>query len=341
VCGDLTIWKGSESTNLVTVAVTKIVAEVLDKWGYAGVFTMISGTGKEIGEKLTHDDRLKLISFTGSTAVGRRISSVVHSRFGRTILELGGNNAIVVLDDADLQMALTASVFAAVGTCGQRCTSLRRLILHEKIYDQFLSRLVKAYETVKIGDPFDSSTLCGPLHSKGQVKQYLDGLEEIKKQGGKVIYGGAVYDKFEENNQSNLKGGNYVLPTIVEIDSKAECTKHELFCPVLYVMKCSSVEDAIKINNSVPQGLSSGMFSNNMQNMFKWIGPNGSDCGLVNVNVGTSGAEIGGAFGGEKETGGGRESGGEAWRQYMRQTTCTVNYGTKIKLSQGVKFPHF
>jgi aldehyde dehydrogenase family 7 member A1 len=340
ICGDLTIWKGATSTSLVTIAVTKIFAEVLNKWGFNGVFTMVSGPGNTVGEKLINDERLKLISFTGSTAIGKRISTVVHSRFGRTILELGGNNAVVVMDDADLNMALQSVVFAAVGTCGQRCTSLRRLILHEKIYDDFVAKLVKAYETIKIGDSFDPETLCGPLHSKSQVKEYLEGLEEIKKQGGKIIYGGKVYDNFNKNEE-HLRGGNFVQPTIVEIDWKAEIVKTELFCPILYVLKFSDLDEGIKINNSVPQGLSSGMFSSNVQNLFRWTGPNGSDCGLVNFNVGTSGAEIGGAFGGEKETGGGRESGGESWRQYMRQTTCTVNYGKTVRLAQGVKFPHF
>jgi aldehyde dehydrogenase family 7 protein A1 len=340
VCGDLTIWKGATSTSLVSLAVTRIFAEVLEKWGFQGVFTMVAGPGSTVGEKLINDERLKLISFTGSTSVGKRISTVVHSRFGRTILELGGNNALVVMDDADMNMALPAAVFAGVGTCGQRCTSLRRLILHEKIYDDFVEKLCKAYATIKVGDPFDSNTLCGPLHSKPQIKEFLEGLEEIKKQGGKVLFGGKVYDSFT-SEESDLKGGNYVTPTIVEIDWKAEIVKTELFVPILYVLKCTSFDEAVKINNSVPQGLSSGMFSKSVQNCFKWTGPNGSDCGIVNVNVGTSGAEIGGAFGGEKETGGGRESGGEAWRQYMRQTTCTVNYGNTIRLAQGVKFPHF
>jgi aldehyde dehydrogenase family 7 protein A1 len=340
VCGDLTIWKGASSTSLVSIAVSKIFIEVLEKWGFNSVFTMICGPGSTVGEKLIHDERLKLISFTGSTNIGKRISSVVHSRFGRTILELGGNNALVVMDDADTNMALVAAVFGAVGTCGQRCTSLRRLILHENIYDAFVDRLKKAYATIKIGDPLNSETLIGPLHGKSQIKEYFDGLEEIKKQGGKIIYGAKLYDGFTAE-EDYLRGGNFVVPTIVEIDSRADIVKTELFCPILYVIKCSSLDDAIKINNSVPQGLSSGLFSKNMQNLFKWTGPNGSDCGLVNFNVGTSGAEIGGAFGGEKETGGGRESGGEAWRQYMRQTTCTVNYGNTIKLAQGVKFPHF
>jgi aldehyde dehydrogenase family 7 protein A1 len=341
ICGDLTIWKGATTTSLVSIAVTKVILEVLEKWGFSGVFTMIAGPGSTVGEKIINDERLKLISFTGSTGVGKRISSVVHSRFGRTILELGGNNALVVMEDADLDMALRAAVFAAVGTCGQRCTSLRRLILHEKVYDEFVNKLKKAYETIRIGDPLnDKDTLCGPLHTKSQIKEYLDGLETIKKQGGNILYGGKLFDKFDKDQQ-NLTRGNYVYPTLVEIDWKAEIVKTELFCPILYLLKCNSLEEAININNSVPQGLSSGMFSKNIQNVFRWIGPNGSDCGLVNVNVGTSGAEIGGAFGGEKETGGGRESGGEAWRQYMRQTTCTVNFGTSLRLAQGVKFPHF
>ena len=340
ICGDLTIWKGAPSTSLVSIAVTKVFAEVLAKWGFNGVFTMISGQGNPIGEKLINDERLKLVSFTGSTQIGRRVSSVVHSRFGRTILELGGNNAVVVMDDADLNMALQSVVFAAVGTCGQRCTTLRRLILHEKIYDEFLPKLIKAYESIKIGDSFDPDTLCGALHTRRQLKDYLEGLEVIKKQAGKVLYGGKLYDNFSEKEQ-HLKGGNFVYPTIVEIDWRADIVKSELFCPILYVHKFSSIEEGIKINNSVPQGLSSGMFSSSVQNLFRWTGPNGSDCGLVNFNVGTSGAEIGGAFGGEKETGGGRESGGEAWRQYMRQTTCTVNYGKTVRLAQGVKFPHF
>jgi len=340
ICGDLTIWKGASSTSLVTIAVTKIFAEVLAKWGFNGVFTMVCGPGSTVGERLINDERLKLISFTGSTGIGKRISSVVHSRFGRTILELGGNNSVVVMDDADLNMALQSVVFAAVGTCGQRCTSLRRLVLHEKIYDEFLAKLIKAYEMIKVGDSFDSETLCGPLHSKSQIKEYLEGIEEIKKQGGKILFGGKLYENFTANEQ-HLKGGNFVEPTIIEIDWKAEIVKTELFCPILYVLKCTNIDEAITINNSVPQGLSSGMFSRNMQNLFRWTGPNGSDCGLVNFNVGTSGAEIGGAFGGEKETGGGRESGGEAWRQYMRQTTCTVNYGKTVRLAQGVKFPHF
>lgn len=340
VCGDLSIWKGSPSTNLISVAVTKIFAQVLEKSGFGGVFTMICGEGADIGEKMTNDERLKLISFTGSTPVGKRISSVVHSRFGRTILELGGNNALVVMDDADLNMALPAAVFAAVGTCGQRCTTLRRLILHEKIYDEFVTKLVKVYETIKIGDPFNPDTLCGPLHTQRQVKEYFEGLETIKKQGGKILFGGKKYEAFSQD-ESELKSGNFVVPTLVEIDWKAEIVKKEIFSPILHIVKCSSFEEAVKINNSVPQGLSSGIFSKNMQNVFKWTGPLGSDCGLVNFNVGTSGAEIGGAFGGEKETGGGRESGGEAWRQYMRQTTCTINYGNTLKLAQGVKFPHF
>jgi len=329
VCGDLTIWKGASTTSLISIAMTRIIVEVMAKHEFNGVFTMIVGPGSSVGEKLIQDHRLKLISFTGSTSIGQRISSIVHSRFGRTILELGGNNAIIVMDDADVDMALKTTVFAAIGTAGQRCTSLRRLILHEKVYDAFVEKLVKVYETVRIGDPFDPNTLLGPLHTKSAIKEYLEGIEEIKKQGGKILYGG----KQLENTQ-----GNFVYPTIVEIDPYVDVVKTELFVPLIYVLKCRSFEEGIKINNCVPQGLSSGLFTKDMQKVFKWMGPLGSDCGLANVNVGTSGAEIGGAFGGEKETGGGRESGGDAWRQYMRQQTCTVNYGNHIALAQGVKF---
>jgi aldehyde dehydrogenase family 7 protein A1 len=306
ICGNLSIWKGSETTNLVSIAITKIFSQVLQKWNFGPVFTMCCGLGKTIGEKIVHDERLKLISFTGSCQVGRYVSGTVHARFGRTILELGGNNAMIVMEDGDQNLALSSAVFAAVGTAGQRCTSLRRLILHEKIYDDFLKRMIKAYETIKIGDPFDSETLCGPVHSKLSIKTYQDCIENAKKQGGKVLYGAEVLSNME---------GNYLKPTIIEIDSSSPLLKNEYFVPILFVMKCTSYEEALKLNNSVPQGLSSALFTKDMQKVFKWTGPNGSYCGLVNVNVSTSGAEIGGAFGGEKETGGGREAGGDAWKQ--------------------------
>ena len=229
-------------------------------------------------------------------------------------------------------MSITGFLFSAVGTCGQRCTSLRRLMIHEKVFDEVVQKLVKAYPTIEIGDPLDPKTLCGPLHRKEAVREYLEGIEEIKKQGGKILYGGKTID-------DNKLGGHFVLPTIVEIDQRnAPIVQKELFCPILYVIKIKSFEEAIELNNAVPQGLSSSVFTLNMKNIFKWIGPNGSDCGIVNVNIGTSGAEIGGAFGGEKATGGGRESGSDSWKQYMRRSTCTINFGDTLPLSQGVKF---
>jgi aldehyde dehydrogenase family 7 protein A1 len=329
VCGNVQIWKGASTTSLVTIAVTKLIAEVLERNKIpAGVFTMISGSGATVGEFIIQDPRLSLISFTGSTEIGRRISSVVHGRFGRTILELGGNNAVIVMDDANLEMVTRAVLFAAVGTAGQRCTTCRRLIVHEKVYDDVVARLQSAYKQVRIGDPLHAETLCGPLHTPAAVKEYLDGLETIKKQGGKVLTGG-----------KRVEGpGNYVEPTIVAIDHAAPIVKTELFVPILYVIKCSSLDEAIQINNEVPQGLSSSLFTQNHNSVFQWIGPHGSDCGIANVNIPTSGAEIGGAFGGEKETGGGRESGSDSWKQYMRRVTCTINYGNALPLAQGINF---
>jgi len=329
ICGNVQIWKGASTTSLVTVAVTKMAAEVLEKNGIPGaVFSMISGSGATIGEFFINDKRLSLISFTGSTDIGRRISSVVHSRFGRTILELGGNNAMIVMDDANIDMAVRSILFAAVGTAGQRCTTCRRLVLHEKIYDQVVTRLQTAYKQVKIGDPLKEGTLCGPVHTKSAVKEYSEGLKRILSEGGKILAGGKV-----------LEGeGNFVEPTIVGIHHDAPIVKEELFVPILYAIKVSSFEEAVQVNNEVPQGLSSALFTNNQQYIFQWTGPLGSDCGLANVNTSTSGAEIGGAFGGEKETGGGRESGSDSWKQYCRRVTSTINYSKELPLAQGINF---
>lgn len=326
--GNTCVWKGALTTSLVTIALGKIVVDVLKKHGFESVVTVITGDGPNIGNAMVQDPRVPLVSFTGSTAVGRSVSADVHRRFGRTILELGGNNACVVMPDADLELAFQGAVFSAVGTCGQRCTTLRRLFLHESIYDNFVARLVKAYASVKIGNPMDSSTLVGPLHSKNGVSDYLKGLETIQKQGGKILCGGKV-----------IPGeGNYVEPTIVEIAHDAPIVKEEIFAPILYVFRFKSLDEGIAWNNEVPQGLSSALFTKNIQNYFKWVGPLGSDCGIVNCNIGTSGAEIGGAFGGEKETGGGRESGSDSWKQYMRRSTCTINYSDSLPLAQGVQF---
>ncbi|KAG7402312.1 Aldehyde dehydrogenase 7 member B4 [Phytophthora boehmeriae] len=329
VCGNTQLWKPSESLSLTSVACTKIIADVLERNGHSGaIASLICGSGKEVGEAMLHDKRMELISFTGSTKVGRHVNEVVSSRFGKTILELGGNNAMIVDKDADLEMALRATLFSAVGTAGQRCTSLRRLFLHEDIHDEFLKRLVSAYQNVKIGDPLEDGTLCGPLHNTQAVKNYLDGIEKIKKQGGKILIGG-----------NKIKGeGHFVEPTIATIAHDADIVQTEIFAPILYAMKFKTLDEAIEKNNSVPQGLSSSLFTKNQSAIFKWTGALGSDCGIVNINIGPSGAEIGGAFGGEKETGGGRESGSDAWKQYMRRSTCTINYSKELPLAQGIDF---
>jgi aldehyde dehydrogenase family 7 protein A1 len=331
ICGNMFLWKPALTTCLTSVAYGKIMTDVLAANGFNSVFTVCCGDGPDIGDALVKDTRIPLVSFTGSTKVGRHVAAEVAGRFGKTILELGGNNATIVMPDSDLELAFQGSVFGAVGTAGQRCTTLRRLFLHEDIYDDFVARMVKAYPAFekRMGDPLDENTLLGPLHLQRGVDEYMAGIEEIKKQGGKILYGGQKVDGLD---------GNYVLPTIVEIAHDAPIVKTEIFAPILYVFKFSNLDEAIEWNNEVPQGLSSSLFTKNLQNMFQWVGPAGSDCGLVNCNIGTSGAEIGGAFGGEKETGGGRESGSDAWKQYMRRSTCTVNHGTALPLAQGVKF---
>ena len=329
VCGDPVIWKGSKTTPLVSIATTKLIQKVLaDNNMPTSVFSSLV-SDREIGDLMTSDKRLPLISFTGSTAAGKIVHSKVTSRFGRSLLELGGNASGIVMDDANLDLVIKAATFAAVGTCGQRCTTLRRLLVHEKVYDQVVNRMKKAYSTIKIGDPLDSSTLCGPLHSKSAVDAYHNALKEIKKQGGEILCGGKGLEEI---------GPHYVAPTIALMPKDAEILKEETFVPILYICKIGSIEEAIELNNSVPQGLGSSLFSKSVENLFKWTGPSGSDCGLVNFNIGPSGAEIGGAFGGEKETGGGRESGSDAWKQYMRRSTCTINFGKDLPLAQGVKF---
>ena len=327
ICGDLMVWKPAPTTNLCAIAVQKIINEVFDKFGFKSIHTLCAG-GVDVGSTMVNDKRLPLISFTGSTAVGRNIGVDVAKRFGRSILELGGNNAAIIMDDADLDLALKACVFACVGTAGQRCTTMRRIFLHESVYDKFIEKMVAAYKTIKSGNPLEEGVILGPLHTKAAVQMYQDGLATIQKQGGKVLHGGKV-----------IPGdGNYVEPTIVEIKHDAEIVKHEIFAPITYVMKFKSIEEAIQYNNEVPQGLTSTIFTKNLQNYFNWVGPAGSDCGIVNCNIGTSGAEIGGAFGGDKETGGGRESGSDSWKQYMRRSTCTVNYSNYLALAQGVQF---
>ncbi|KAG0033757.1 Alpha-aminoadipic semialdehyde dehydrogenase [Podila clonocystis] len=328
VCGNPVVWKGAPTTNLSSVAVTKILEKVLVKNGLPGALCSLVAGGADVGQSMVEDDRVRLLSFTGSTAVGRKVGETVAKRFGKSLLELGGNNAIVVMDDADLDLALRSVLFAAVGTAGQRCTTTRRLLLHEKIHDEFIEKLTKAYQSIRIGDPLEAGTLCGPLHTKAAVEHYKQGIEAVKAQGGKILTGGKVLER----------AGNFVTPTITSISPDADVVQNEIFVPILHTMKIKSLEHAIEINNSVKQGLSSSLFTRNPEHLFKWVGPSGSDCGIANINLPSSGAEIGCAFGGEKETGGGRESGSDAWKQYMRRSTCVINYSGQLPLAQGIKF---
>lgn len=329
ICGDVMIWKGAPTTPLTSVAVTKIVSSVLERNKLPGAICSLVCGGADIGSAMAKDTRLPLVSFTGSTNIGLSVAMEVQNRFGRSLLELGGNNAIIVAEDADLDMVIQASVFACAGTAGQRCTTTRRLIVHEKVYDEVVDRLKKAYTKIRIGDPIEPGTLYGPMHTKQGVELYSKTIEEVKKSGGKVECGAKVVEM----------PGNYVKPTIITgLSHDAEVVQRETFAPIVYVLKTSSVDEAIEWNNEVKQGLSSSLFTQNVGNIFKWLGPKGSDCGIVNVNIPTNGAEIGGAFGGEKHTGGGRESGSDSWKQYMRRSTCTINYTKELPLAQGIKF---
>ena len=328
ICGNTTIWKPSSSTPLCAIAVQNICNKVMEENGYSGIFSVIIGKGSIVGEEMIKDPRLPLISFTGSTSMGRHVNKTVSERFGKTILELGGNNAIVIDESAEMELAIPAVVFGAVGTAGQRCTSTRRLIIHESIYDSFLKKLINAYKQVKIGDPLDNSTLMGPLLNEQAVDNYLNAIETATDSGGKVIFGAKIL----------TSDGYYVKPTIISAQNHWEIVQEETFAPILYVMKYSSIDEAISIHNDVPQGLSSSMFTTNIRNAERFLSNRGSDCGIANVNIGTSGAEIGGAFGGEKETGGGRESGSDSWKQYMRRQTNTINWSKDLPLAQGIEF---
>jgi aldehyde dehydrogenase (NAD+) len=331
VCGDVCIWKPSSKTPLCGVACQNIIAEVLRNNNVPeGVSCLV--TGNAMGDLINNDHRVPLVSFTGSTRIGRKVSSVVAGRFGKTILELGGNNAIIVSEHADLNMVLVGAVFGAVGTAGQRCTSTRRLIIHESVYNKTLDVLKKAYAQLSIGNPLDKNNHVGPLIDKGAVNDYLNAIEQAKAQGGKMIVDGGVQEV------AGYEGGCYVKPCIIEAQNTYEIVQQETFAPILYVMKYTHIEEAIAMQNGVPQGLSSSIFTNSMREMELFLSVNGSDCGIANVNIGTSGAEIGGAFGGEKETGGGRESGSDAWKAYMRRQTNTINYGSQLPLAQGIKF---
>lgn len=332
VCGNTILWKSAPTTPLVSIATTRIIASVLESNNLPGGICSLCCGGANIGEAIARDKRLPLVSFTGSTLVGRKVALKVQDRFGKHLLELGGNNAIIVAADADLDIVIQSAVFACVGTAGQRCTTTRRLIVHSKVHDEVVERLKKAYATVlsRIGDPLADGTLYGPLHSENSVELFKNTIQEIVSAGGTIEFGGKVVNR----------PGFYVEPTIISgLTNNAEIVQKETFAPIVYILKASSVDEAICWNNEVDQGLSSSIFTNNLETIFsKWLGPQGSDCGIVNVNIPTNGAEIGGAFGGEKHTGGGRESGSDSWKQYMRRSTVTINYTKKLPLAQGIKF---
>lgn len=331
VCGDTIIWKGSPTTPLVSIATTKIISNVLEKNCISGSVASLVTGGGDIGDVLVNDKNVSLVSFTGSTQVGQQVGLKVQNRFGKLLLELGGNNALIVANDADLEMSIRAAVFSCIGTSGQRCTTTRRLIIHKDIKNEFLKKLKIAFNSIleRIGDPLDEKTLYGPLHNQQAVDAYETTVKKAVENGGTIEFGGKKINR----------PGYYVEPTIItNLKINNEVVKNETFAPIVYIFDYDTIDDAIIKNNIVEQGLSSSLFTKNLSNIFKWIGPHGSDCGIVNVNIGTSGAEIGGAFGGEKKTGGGRESGSDSWKNYMRRSTITINYGNQLPLAQGIKF---
>lgn len=332
VCGDVCIWKPSEKVPLCSIACQHIWNEVAKENGLPdGISCLVNGDYK-IGEYLTSDANVPLVSATGSTLMGRIVGAKVAERFGKSILELGGNNAIIITENADLNMTIVGAVFGAVGTAGQRCTSTRRLIIHESVYEKVKNSLVKAYGQLKIGDPLDEKNHVGPLIDKDAVEAYKKALAEIEKQGGKMIVEGGVLEG------KGYESGCYVKPAIAEAKNDMSIVQHETFAPILYLIKYKTLEEAIAMQNAVPQGLSSAIMTLNIREAELFLSAAGSDCGIANVNIGTSGAEIGGAFGGEKETGGGRESGSDAWKAYMRRQTNTINWGNNLPLAQGIKF---
>ncbi len=332
VCGDVCVWKGSEKTPLCSVACQNIFQKVLKANKVPeGVSCIINGD-YTVGEYMTTDRRVPLISATGSTRMGKIVAATVGARLGKSLLELGGNNAIIVTENADLNLVVTGATFGAVGTCGQRCTSTRRLIIHESVYDQVKKALVKAYKQLKIGNPLDPKIHVGPLIDKDAVESYLNSIKAIKAEGGKFAVAGGVLEG------KGFESGCYVKPCIAEVENHYDIVQHETFAPILYLIKYKELSEAIALQNDVPQGLSSAIMTTNLRDAELFLSAAGSDCGIANVNIGTSGAEIGGAFGGEKETGGGRESGSDAWKAYMRRQTNTINYSTEIPLAQGIKF---
>ncbi len=333
ICGDVVVWKPSSKVFLCAVAVHKVVQNVLKRNNVPeGVLSLVAASSKYLGDDMFSDKNIPLVSFTGSTKIGKKVGRLVGERLGRSILELGGNNAIIVTENADLEMALRAVTFGAVGTCGQRCTSTRRIILHESIFDQFRDKLISVYKNINIGHPLDENTLVGPLIDTWSRDTFLESIEKVKAEGGKILYGGTVLEG------EGYESGCYVVPCIAEVENHYEIVQDETFAPLLYLIKYADLDEAIEIHNGVPQGLSSAIFTTNILESERFLSHAGSDCGIANVNIGTSGAEIGGAFGGEKDTGGGRESGSDAWKAYMRRQTNTVNYSTELPLAQGIKF---
>ena len=333
IAGDTVIWKSSSKVPLSAIATMNIAWRVLQENELpAGICNLVIGSRQEVGEALIQDQRIPLISATGSVAMGRHVGQVVASRFGKTILELGGNNAVIITPDADLELALKAVVFGAVGTAGQRCTSTRRVIVHEDVFKPFAEALKKAYQQIPIGNPLDDGILMGPLIDHQAVENMQSALKQLEHEGGAILYGGDVL------SGKGFGSGTYVSPCICEAGADFSIVQEETFAPILYLIKYKTIEEAIAYQNSVPQGLSSAIFTSNLQEAELFLSHSGSDCGIASVNVGTSGAEIGGAFGGEKETGGGRESGSDAWKAYMRRQTCTINWSGEMPLAQGIKF---
>jgi aldehyde dehydrogenase (NAD+) len=336
IAGDVVIWKPSSKTPLTAIATQKIINDVLKENNVPeGVFNLIVAKSSVMGDNFLADKRVPLLSVTGSSAVGKRVGGIVGKRLGKTILELGGNNAVIITPKADIKMAIASTVFGTVGTAGQRCTSTRRIIIHESVYDQVKDSMVNAYKSVatKIGNPLDENFLVGPLIDIHSVNNFRNSVEEVQKEGGKILFGGEVMEG------KGFESGNFVMPCIAEAENHYKIVQEETFAPIVYLIKYSGdVQNAIDIQNNVPQGLSSCIFTLDVREAELFVSASGSDCGIANVNVGTSGAEIGGAFGGEKDTGGGRESGSDAWKIYMRRLTSTVNYGTELPLAQGIKF---
>jgi len=328
ICGNVTIWKPSPKGVLCCAAVQNIANEALEGTDFPPIFTSFMESGHELAQRFIDDKRVDLMSFTGSSAIGRKVGERVAARMGKSLLELGGNNAMIVDETADLKLAIPAIVFGAVGTAGQRCTSTRRLFLHESIADDVIDTLVKAYKQVRIGDPLDEGTLMGPLTDESAIERYKDAIEQAKAAGGELLVGG-----------KRVEGdGYFVEPAIVRAENHWDIVQEETFGPILYVMTFKTLEEAVEMHNDVRQGLSSSLFTTDLRNEEYFLGHLGSDCGIANINIGTSGAEIGGAFGGEKETGGGRESGSDAWQNYMRRQTNTINHSTELPLAQGIKF---